>query len=94
MSLYHDGECALDDLWEAYDAAIGELDGDQGDLREQVGKAVARVERHRKLCGAEPADASEGEVVRRLSRVLGCRRAAENADEPSAETAAGGRAGH
>lgn len=70
MLLYHDGECPLDELWEAYDAAVGELAGDQGDLREQVGRAAAWVQKHRKLCEVEPTDAFEADVLRRLSRVL------------------------
>src|SRR5262245_22233500 len=70
MTLDHDGECALDDLWEAYHAAVGELDREQGDLRAQVGRAVAWVRKHRKLCGVKPTDAFEGDVLGRLFRVL------------------------
>ena len=67
MKLY---ESDLDDLWEAYYAAVGELDGEQGDLREKIIRALDWINRHRKLRAAETGDAFEAEVVRRLYRVV------------------------
>ena len=60
----------LDNLWESYHCAVEELGTGPGDLREQVSRALAWVHKHRKLCGADPADAFEADVLRRLARVL------------------------